>query len=58
MLKGQAICKDCGNGTMDNLLNSQFELFSNEHGDEAACVKCGSNHIDGELYMEYEGVGE
>jgi hypothetical protein len=56
MLKGQAICKDCGNGTLDNEMNTQFELV--EVGDSgmsvAACLMCGSGHVDGELYLENE----
>ena len=43
MLAGQAICKDCGNGTLNNLLNTQF-------AEDGACLKCGSFHVDGELY--------
>jgi ribosomal protein S27AE len=55
MLKGQAICKDCGNGTLNNEHNEQFcygnDLDNSEHS-YAVCVRCGSQHIDGELYFE------
>jgi len=52
MLKGQAICKDCGNGTLNNELNEQF-VFANfgDDGDTVVCKQCGNSHIDGELYM-------
>lgn len=51
MLKGQAICKDCGNGTLNNELLERF-LIDDVNG--AYCAQCGSNHVDGELYYEYE----
>lgn len=51
-VKGQAICKDCGTGTLDNEMNEQFIL--SEDGETAVCGICGSNHIDGELYFEEE----
>jgi hypothetical protein len=39
----QGICKDCGNGTLNNSLNAAF----GEHGDESLyCLNCGSTHID------------
>ena len=54
-LRGQAICKDCGNGTLNNAVNEQFTLESFD-GDEyvAVCRACGSTHVDGTLYMEVE----
>ena len=52
IMKGQAICKDCGTGTLDNEMNEQFIL--SEDGETAVCGICGSNHIDGELYFEEE----
>ena len=51
MLKGQAICKDCGSGTLNNELNPQFDWNEN---DNVVCAQCGSSHIDGELYVEAE----
>ena len=52
-MNGQAICKDCGNGTLDNEINERFMSCDlNEDGNEVAvCKQCGSTHIDGELYM-------
>jgi hypothetical protein len=50
-LKGYAVCKDCGNGTMNNQVHTVFEL----DGDVAVC-QCGSTHIDGELYLELSEV--
>jgi len=51
-MKGQAICKDCGNATLNNELSEQFVLCDfNDNGNEVAvCKQCGGNHIDGELY--------
>jgi hypothetical protein len=47
-LKGQAVCKDCGNGTLSNEFNNQFEI---NDFNQAECVRCGSTHIDGELFL-------
>ena len=52
MLKGQAVCKDCGNGTLNNELNTQFEIVEIHGYETAACVRCGRTHVDGELYVE------
>jgi hypothetical protein len=52
IMKGQAICKVCGTGTLDNEMNEQFIL--SEDGETAVCGICGSTHIDGELYFEEE----
>jgi hypothetical protein len=39
----QGVCKDCGNGTLNNELNPAFY----EHIEAAwVCNKCGSTHID------------
>jgi hypothetical protein len=39
----QGVCKDCGNGTLNNDLNPAFEF----NGDEGlACKNCGSTHLD------------
>ena len=48
-LKGQAICKDCGNGTLNNEL---LERFLADEVNGVYCVQCGGNHIDGELYED------
>ena len=50
-MKGQAICKDCGNGTLNNELLERF-LYDEENG--VYCIQCGGSHIDGELYFEEE----
>jgi ribosomal protein L32 len=56
MLNGSAICKDCGNGTMNNRINTRFGLadgLENE-SEVAVCLSCGSTHIDGMLYEELD----
>jgi hypothetical protein len=45
----QGVCKDCGNGTLNNELNPAFELNGDEGfagGDTLVCNRCGSDHID------------
>lgn len=45
----QGVCKDCGNGTLNNNLNPAFELVSDDNADDEAswqCVCCGSTHLD------------
>jgi hypothetical protein len=37
----QGVCKDCGNGTLNNDLNPAFELEDYPH-----CLACGSTHLD------------
>ena len=39
----QGVCKDCGNGTLNNKLNPVFD-FDEETG--VTCLKCGSSHVD------------
>jgi hypothetical protein len=45
----QGVCKDCGNGTLNNTLNRAFCFNGDEgyagHG-VLACVVCGSTHLD------------
>jgi len=49
-MNGQAICKDCGAGTLNNSITEVFVLVSDEDGNEfASCGQCGSTHIDGQL---------
>ncbi len=36
------VCKDCGNGTLNNRLNEAFDF----NGNEVYCLNCGSNHLD------------
>lgn len=51
MLAGHAVCKDCGNGTLNNVVNEQFVLWDFKYdGEVAVCKQCGGSHIDGELY--------
>jgi hypothetical protein len=54
MLHGQAVCKDCGNGTLNNIVNTQFQLHTDGKIYYPACIECGSPHIDGYLYQEGE----
>jgi uncharacterized Zn finger protein len=44
----QGVCKDCGNGTLNNEVNPQFELLSSDGLDEleVRCIECGSIHLD------------
>ena len=44
----QGICKDCGNGTLNNELNPAFELLASDGCDdeELRCISCGSTHLD------------
>ena len=56
-MSGQAICKDCGNGTLNNEVNTKFELVSDDNDNEfVVCNRCGSSHIDGELYLDLQEV--
>ena len=38
----QGICKDCGNGTLNNELNPAFDIYD----ESVTCNKCGSPHLD------------
>ena len=43
----QGICKDCGNGTLNNDLNPAFEEIVNDADyTEFRCSRCGSGHLD------------
>ena len=44
----QGVCRDCGNGTLNNELNPAFVLFEEEDGDRSmyTCNNCGSLHLD------------
>jgi hypothetical protein len=44
----QGVCKDCGNGTLNNELNPAFEFVYNERNDTdvLVCLACGSSHLD------------
>lgn len=50
---GYGICKDCGNGTLDNIINQQFDVVDDNDGNEVIfCHVCGSTHIDGQFFEE------
>lgn len=38
----QGICKDCGNGTLNNESNEAFEIVCGR----VQCLNCGSAHVD------------
>lgn len=44
----QGVCKDCGNGTLNNELNPAFMLVEVNEGDgeTLVCNQCGSYHLD------------
>ena len=44
----QGVCKDCGNGTLNNELIPAFEIEPDVYGDysEVVCKRCGSHHVD------------
>ena len=47
MPRVSGVCKDCGNGSMDNNLNYQFEISELEDGSVIGnCRQCGSSHLD------------
>jgi len=39
----QGVCKDCGNGTLNNRLNTAF--YINEDN-AVQCIRCDSTHVD------------
>ena len=44
----QGVCKDCGNGTLNNDINPAFEFLASDGCDEEElrCIGCGSTHLD------------
>ena len=45
----QGVCKDCGNGTLNNELNPAFDVYEyldGEGGMQLTCNRCGSSHVD------------
>jgi uncharacterized Zn finger protein len=42
----QGVCKDCGNGTLDNELNPAFDLTEEDDFEMLHCNRCGSIHLD------------
>ncbi len=41
-----AICKDCGNGTLNGELNPQFELTEVHGYETVVCLRCHRSHVD------------
>ena len=41
-----AICKDCGNGTLNGNLNPQFHVYEGAYNDVIVCNRCDSSHVD------------
>jgi len=43
----QGVCKDCGNGTLNNDLVPAFELGEDfDYFPIIVCKRCGSQHVD------------
>lgn len=44
----QGVCKDCGNGTLNNELNPAFDFVYDERNDVdvLVCINCGSSHVE------------
>ena len=44
----QGVCKECGNGTLNNRINPAFELEDDGEGDggQVTCIRCHSRHVD------------
>jgi hypothetical protein len=44
----QGVCKDCGNGTLNNETNPAFDFVYDERNDVdvMVCLRCGSSHVD------------
>ena len=43
------VCKDCGNGTLNNELNPAFDVYGHDEEDGGTlvtCNRCGSTHVD------------
>jgi hypothetical protein len=38
----QGVCKDCGNGTLNNKTHEAFDYT----GNGVYCLNCGSTHVD------------
>jgi hypothetical protein len=41
-----AICKDCGNGTLNGKTNPQFHMYEGRYNDVVVCNRCDSSHVD------------
>ena len=50
MMNVQGVCKECGNGTLNNELNRAFDIVlgGSLEGDSETpvCARCGSAHVD------------
>lgn len=53
-MSGHGICKDCGNGTLNNAVHTQFVI----EDDRPVCKRCGSDHIECELYDDSDNLFE
>lgn len=46
----QGVCKECGNGTLNNNLNPAFKILDGygafEDESYIVCRRCGSHHVD------------
>ena len=42
----QGVCKDCGNGTLNNATNPAFAFSEGTDMDILYCLRCNSMHID------------
>jgi hypothetical protein len=46
----QGVCKDCGNGTLNNHLNPAFNVDYGQYDGDVelvvTCIQCGSEHVD------------
>ncbi len=45
----QGVCKDCGNGTLNNELNPAYDVYGHDEEDGGTlvtCNRCGSTHVD------------
>ena len=42
----QGVCKDCGNGTLNNELNPAFAYCERTDINVQYCLACGSTHLD------------
>jgi hypothetical protein len=42
----QGVCKDCGNGTLNNELNPAFQYFEMDDQGYFQCLHCASTHVN------------
>jgi len=53
-----AICKDCGNGTLNGETNPQFELAEIHGYETVVCLRCNRSHVDVVSIEELDGSEE